>query len=180
VAFSPNGKHLVVGTGGAGGELPEPGEVRLLETESGATVVSFSQSSVSQIAIDSKSTLLAIGGSNGTVRITDASGKPMKTLEAHRGKPGASETDPTGLILGRQKAVRCVAFNPDSRRVAAAGYDRVVRVWNVETGEEMNVLSFDGPRINAIAFSPNGHHLAAAGSNEMKSGKCLVWRLQDQ
>jgi len=179
VVFSPDGKHLVVGTAGAGGELPEPGEVRVLEAESGGTVVSFSHQSVSKIAIDSKSTLLAMGGSDGTIRITDAYGKPIKTLKAHLGKPGASETDPTGLILGPQKAVRCVAFSPNSRRVAAAGYDRTVRVWNVETGDETNAFPFDAPRINAIAFSPNGLYLAAAGGDEKKSGTCLVWRLED-
>src|SRR5262249_37947100 len=60
---------------------------------------------------------------------------------------------------GNEKDVRCVVFTPDGRRIAAAGQDNSLRVWDVNTGKEVfppirhRNLSFN------IAFSPDGRSL---------------------
>lgn len=55
-----------------------------------------------------------------------------------------------------------VAFSPDGRRMATAGWDGDVRVWSVETCRTLAVLATPGP-VHAIAFSPDGARIVAAG-----------------
>jgi WD40 repeat protein len=61
-----------------------------------------------------------------------------------------------------------VAFSPDSRRLAAAGWSGGVRLYDVTTGEE--IFSLAG-RYWGLAFSPDGHCLAAGETN----GNIKLW-----
>ncbi|HEX8245670.1 MAG TPA: nuclear transport factor 2 family protein, partial [Longimicrobium sp.] len=66
-----------------------------------------------------------------------------------------------------------VAFTHDSRRLAAAGFDSLVRVWSVPTGRLLHSLPYPG-RAEALAVSPDGRWLAAAGGGERS---VRVWEM---
>jgi WD40 repeat protein len=190
VTFGRDGKYLAAGTQGASGELPEPGELRIWETESGRLRLSLNTKlevkqggdpcSVVKLAFDPEATRLAAALGDGTVRIWELpTGKVIVNQRGHEGAATGQEIDPTGLILGPQRAVRCIAFNSDGSRLALGGYDRVVRVWDSGTGVEKHAFRFNVPRINAVAFSPDGKRLAAGGGDPKKSGEAAVWRLME-
>src|SRR5262249_35751445 len=68
--------------------------------------------------------------------------------------------------------VNGVAFSSDGKKLAAAGVDRTVRVWDVTTGRKIHCLrGYPGP-VAAVAFSPDGTHLATAYWD-----KVMVWEL---
>ena len=46
----------------------------------------------------------------------------------------------------------CVAFDPDGRSIASGGADRMVRIWDIATGQERRSFHAAASRVNAIAY----------------------------
>jgi WD40 repeat protein/serine/threonine protein kinase len=66
--------------------------------------------------------------------------------------------------------VSSVAFSPDGKLLASAGWDQTVKVWDPMTGQKL--LTLEHPKeIGGIDFSPDGMRLASAGSD----GMLRVW-----
>ena len=55
-----------------------------------------------------------------------------------------------------------MAFHPRGNLVASAGADRLVRVWDADTGEEILRFGDFGNRVDGIAYSPDGWRIATA------------------
>jgi hypothetical protein len=79
-------------------------------------------------------------------------------LADHRGRITATIREAT-KDGGRLARVTAVAFSPDGNRLATAGSDRFVRIWDTRTGEELQSMRHE-QRPMAVAFSPDGNRLA--------------------
>ncbi len=55
-----------------------------------------------------------------------------------------------------------MAFSPDGQRLASAGHDRTVKVWDAGTGQEIRTLTGHAGGVLSVAFSPDGQRLASA------------------
>ena len=64
-------------------------------------------------------------------------------------------------------------FSPDSRLLAAAGYEHVVRVYDGRSGALVRSLEAPAGEVRALAFSPDGKYLAGAG----QGGVIRIWDL---
>jgi WD40 repeat protein len=58
--------------------------------------------------------------------------------------------------------IQNVVFSPDGKRLASVSEDDTLRLWDVETGQEM--LTIKGARVS-VAFSRDGKRLAACTGN---------------
>lgn len=67
------------------------------------------------------------------------------------------------------------AFSPDRRQVVLVCSDNKVKVWDIETQQQLAEFPHDGA-INSIAFSPDGTKLATANDDEI----ARVWDLKSQ
>ncbi|MCB9149746.1 MAG: hypothetical protein H6641_13380 [Caldilineaceae bacterium] len=83
-----------------------------------------------------------------------------------------------------ENMVYSVSFSSDGQRLVTTGIDRTLRVWNVQTGEQMYLIENETAHWPAV-FSPNDQWLAAAGDDfsvrvwEAASGQ-LVTRIPHQ
>jgi WD40 repeat protein len=66
------------------------------------------------------------------------------------------------ILTGHTEQVRSVVFSPDGRRLASAGRDEMVKVWDTATGQETLTLRAH-TMIPSVAFRPDGRRLASAG-----------------
>jgi WD40 repeat protein len=69
-------------------------------------------------------------------------------------------------LVESSDAIFAVAFSPDSQKVATAGADRAIRVFEVATGKLLVTIEDHADWILDIAFSPDGTRLASASRDK--------------
>jgi mono/diheme cytochrome c family protein len=69
-------------------------------------------------------------------------------------------------LVESNDSVFAVAFSPDSRLVAAAGADRAIRIWEVESGKPLATIEDHADWVLDLAFSPDGKTLASASRDK--------------
>lgn len=83
-------------------------------------------------------------------------------------------TEPFVRVVNHGEVVTDVAVSHDGSLFAAAGADRIVRVWDAKTGNLVRSLQHPAGRIAAIHFSPLDNRLVSASSD----GIVRVWNPQ--
>ena len=179
IVWSSDGKRFAAGTNGAGGELPEAGEVRVWDAETGQILHSF------QVKAEVAQGEWASAGD--VAFAPDGNRVAAPVTAGSRSAPAGLLIDDTGAsvrvwalatgqvtrpVKGLKSSVGRVVFSPDGKWLATAGSDKVVRVWDVETGTELASLPNPG-RVAVVAFSPDGKFLAAGSNN----GQVHIWKV---
>ncbi|MGQ0604227.1 MAG: nSTAND1 domain-containing NTPase [Anaerolineales bacterium] len=68
-------------------------------------------------------------------------------------------------LTGHSNAVQAVAYSPDGQRLASAGLDGTIKLWDLATGREILTLTGHVAGVRALAFSADGRRLAS-GSDD--------------
>ncbi len=59
-------------------------------------------------------------------------------------------------LLGHSRDVNSVAFSPDGKTVVSGSDDKKIKMWSVETGQEIKTLVGHSSTVTSVAFSPDG------------------------
>lgn len=92
-----------------------------------------------------------------------------------------TETAKEVLTLnGHTKRVRAVAVAPDGKTIASGSQDGTVRIWDAETGKELNKFEFStiekGIEINDVQFSKSGEKLVVIGFETLAVFNTKTWQ----
>lgn len=60
--------------------------------------------------------------------------------------------------------ITALSFSPDGQRLATAGNDRVVKIWDLGNGQEILAYHGHADHVNAVAFRPDGMLVASASA----------------
>ncbi len=149
------------------------------------------------ISFNSDSTLLALATNNGNVTCWDINnGENIYNLNGNmsmfntvlfspKGKIVATTAPNRAVIIRDEKSgipnyviasdkgfVFAIAFSPDGERLAIGMDTGVIRIWNVSTKEQVDVLeNWDGGSVRCMSFSPDGERLSASYND----GSVVEW-----
>jgi WD40 repeat protein len=159
--FSPDGKLLAVG----GYQ-----EVQLIDSASGKPLATLTGHAdyVRSIAFSPDGNLLSAAGGppqrGGEIKIWDVSSfvAPGLSPESAALKVGAT---PLNTLLGHKDCIYSVAWSPDGKLLASGSYDKMVKLWDAATGQEVKNLQDHIDAVFAVAFSPDGKYLASGSQD---------------
>jgi WD40 repeat protein/serine/threonine protein kinase len=183
LAFSPDGARLASVDNGGTVRLWDPRESQPLATYAGSGAARC-------LAFSPDGGRLASGQADGTVKVWEASGRTHvityppgpQVLRRHLAFTPAgyllATVRPDGSVRlekesgrrsaplrGRLDQAGPLAFSPDGTRLATAGLDPAVCVWDVRDGRLLARLRDRRGLIRPLAFSPDGSRLASAGED---------------
>ncbi|GAB4276669.1 MAG: hypothetical protein Fur0025_02020 [Oscillatoriaceae cyanobacterium] len=66
-----------------------------------------------------------------------------------------------------------IAISPDGTRLASGGAEQPIKIWNLKTGKQSNILEGHSDTVLTVAFSPDGKSLASGAAD----GTIRIWDL---
>ncbi|EDR00238.1 uncharacterized protein LACBIDRAFT_314611 [Laccaria bicolor S238N-H82] len=159
LAYSPDGRHIVSGSGG--------GAIHVWDALTGHNIMDFKGHAhyASSVAYSPTGKHIISGSWDKTIKIWDVlTGQCVM-----------------GPLEGHDHWVVSVAFSPDGGHIVSGSNDKTIRVWDTLTGQSvMDPLRGHGDWITSVAYSPSGRHIVSGSHDctvriwDAGTGQCLM------
>jgi len=96
--------------------------------------------------------------------------RPVESLQDKGGRP---------LVLGGLRFITAVAVSPDGKLLATGSVDRRIRIWDVKSGEMLNIMKGHTDDLTCIDWYPDGRHLVSGSMDstlriwDLKKGRSV-------
>ncbi len=146
IAFSPDGRRVVIGTGDK--------KAHVWDTESGAKLCELRghEGWITGVAFSPDGQRVASASHDKTVRVWNIEDGGILSV-----------------LRGDMERTLCVAFSPDGGRIASGSWDSTLLVWDPARARELGALPGHDDDILSVVFSPDGRRVASC------AGSVRVW-----
>ena len=149
VAFSPDGKYLVVGC--------NDNSIKVWNLENGKpTAVLKHNGAVNSVSFNFDGNYLASASNDSTIKLWN-----VETWKEVRSLPKD------------KAAVKTISFSPDGKILASGSY-QTIKLFNTKTLKEIRNLTGHASYITSLSFSPDGKYLASGSEDN----KVKLWDLK--
>jgi WD40 repeat protein/predicted Ser/Thr protein kinase len=151
VAVTPDGRRVAAGDGAAvrWWDLAAARELDRLE---------LPLEGVRLLAFGPDGDLLAAAGSGPEIVLAEPDTGRVRVTLRHAA---------AGQEAATANVVQALAFSPDGRRLVSAGRDRLLRLWDAETGALVKEMAGHTDAVFAAAFHPEGRRIASGGRDRV-------------
>lgn len=117
--------------------------------------------------------LIATGGYDKMVMVWNPD--EVKPVDYEAILQNKDEEKPNYLRLaGHDGPVHSVSFSPNGKLVLSGGEDNAVRLWDVDTGEQVKSLRGHSREVRACTFSPDGQQVLSGAHDKL----AMLWNVE--
>jgi WD40 repeat protein len=159
VVFTPDSRKVLAGCWNG---------IRVWDTETGKEIRHFKHA---------KEGFFAVAFSPNGNRALSASGRTLHLWDVETEKVlRAFAIGPDERFADSNFAVDSLAFSPDGKQVLSGSVDHTIRLWEVETGRQLDCLQGDTETAHCLAFGPDGKRALSGDSDK----KVRLWQLSPE
>lgn len=109
--------------------------------------------------------ITALQFTSDNVTLVAADGEPTKSGRIHL----LAVTDGKSQVTwpAHKDSIYALCLSPDGQRLATAGADRIIRLWDLTTQKETGKLEAHSGHVLALAFNPDGTMLASGSADKV-------------